>query len=102
MSKYSAIKTIADGIEFASKKEAKRYLDLKVLLRAGQISDLELQPKFPLVVSGKKVCTYVADFAYTENRKRIVEDVKGVKTPVYRLKRKLLLALVPDLDHREI
>ncbi len=102
MSKYSAIKTVIDGITFASKKEAGRYSELRLLDRAGQIKALELQPKFPLIVNGTKVCTYIADFAYQEGGKYVVEDVKGMKTPAYRIKRKLLLALEPTLDHREI
>jgi hypothetical protein len=66
-SKYAAIPTIVDGIRFASKKEARRYTELKLLERAGEITCLELQPKFPCVVNGKKVCTYIADFAYLDD-----------------------------------
>lgn len=102
MSKYGAIKTTVDNVVFASKKEAKRYSELRLLERAGQINNLELQPKFPLIVNGVKVCDYLGDFAFFENNKRVIEDVKGMKTPVYRLKRKILLALNPGIDHREI
>jgi hypothetical protein len=101
-SKYAAKPTILDGIRFASKREAGRYGELKNLERAGIISGLTLQPKFPLIVHGTKVCTYIGDFAYIEDQKCVVEDVKGFKTDAYILKRKLLLALQPGLDHREI
>lgn len=102
VSKYNASPTEVDGIRFASKREAARYGELKNLERGKIISGLTLQPKFPLIVQGKQVCTYIGDFAYMENQKFIVEDVKGFKTDVYKLKRRLLLALQPSLDHREI
>jgi len=101
-SKYSAKPTIVDGIRFASKREAARFCELKNLERAKVISGLTCQPKFPLIVQGKEVCTYIGDFAYIEDQKFVVEDVKGFKTDVYKLKRRLLLALQPGLDHREI
>ena len=101
-SKYCAKPTIVDGIRFASKAESRRYCELKNLERAGVISALTLQPKFPLEVKGVKVCTYIGDFSYVENGKLVIEDVKGVKTDAYKIKRKLLLALQPDLDHREV
>lgn len=93
MSKYHAIKTEVDGFVFASRKEANRYSQLKLLEGAGEIHNLELQPKFPLVVNGKSIGTYIADFSYVEDGELITEDVKGVKTPVYRLKKKLVQAL---------
>jgi len=102
MSKYKAVKTVVDGITFASKREAKRYSELKLLERAGQIRNLELQPKFPLVVNGQKICGYIGDFSFFEGEKRVIEDSKGVRTRAYRIKRKLLLALHPGLDHREV
>lgn len=92
-SKFGAIKTTIDGVTFDSKKEAARYQDLKLLLKANQISELELQPKFRLEVNGVKICTYIADFRYKENGKLVTEDVKGVKTPAYNLKKKLVKAL---------
>lgn len=100
--KYHARKTIIGGTIYASQKEAKRCEELKLLEKAGHIRNLDLQPKFPMIVNGVKVCTYIADAAYFENNARVIEDVKGVKTPVYRLKRKLLLALFPGIDHREV
>lgn len=96
MTKYRAVPTSVDNIRFASKKEANRYFDLKVLQRAGEISDLTCHPSFPLVVNGQKVCTYVADFSYRDRAGQlVVEDVKSkpTMTPAYRIKKKLLLAL---------
>lgn len=93
VNKYRAKRTPVDGITFASAKEARRYLELKVLQKAGVISDLRLQPRFPLSVNGFPICTYVADFAFEEAGCLVVEDAKGFKTPVYRLKAKLFAAL---------
>lgn len=93
MSKYKAIRTEVDGIMFASKKEAMRFKELKFLLQEERISDLVLQPKFPIEVCGKKICTYIADFMYNEDGKQVIEDVKGVKTSVYRIKKKLTEAI---------
>jgi hypothetical protein len=91
--KYRNQPTEVDGIKFSSKKEAKRYADLKWLLRGGQITDLKLQPRFPLKVNDKLICTYVADFEYvTAAGETVVEDVKGVQTDVFKLKRKLMRA----------
>lgn len=98
MSKYLNKKTVIDGITFDSKKEAKRYGELKLLERAGQIDTLSLQPKFTLIPSqrnadgkAERPCVYIADFMYRENGKFIVEDTKGFKTPDYVIKRKLML-----------
>lgn len=100
--KYNAAKTTIDGIEFASKREAKRYSDLKLLQRAGEISNLELQPSFPITINGQKVCTYKADFQYMTPNGMIVEDVKGFKTPAYRLKKKLVEAVYQGVKITEI
>lgn len=94
MNKYNAKKTYVDGIAFDSKKEAKRYQELKLLERGGVISDLDCQVKFELIPKqeGERPCYYVADFVYTENGKKVVEDVKGYKgNPVWIIKRKLML-----------
>lgn len=92
--KYQNRKTVVDGIKFDSAKEARRYGELKLLERAGQITGLEIQPSFRLLVNNCLICTYRADFTYQDATKaRIVEDVKGMKTPVYRLKKKLMLAI---------
>ena len=96
--KYLNRKTVVDGITFDSAKEARRYGELKLLERAGQITGLEIQPSFRLVVNNCLICTYRADFRYTTDTPHVrglvvVEDVKGIKTPVYRLKKKLMLAI---------
>lgn len=93
----------AFGLKFQSKKEAHRYAMLRLRESAGGISDLKTQVRFPLVVEGHKICTYVADFTYTEDGVQIVEDVKGGKatqTPVFRVKIKLFQALYPQ--HRVV
>jgi len=96
-SKYKNIKVTLDGFKFDSKKEARRYRDLKLLEKAGEISDLNVHPKFQIEVNGKNICTYSADFEYLHNhsKKRIVEDVKvdATKTQTYRLKKKLMEAV---------
>tara|TARA_X000000950_G_scaffold109469_1_gene137956 strand:+ start:463 stop:798 length:336 start_codon:yes stop_codon:yes gene_type:complete len=111
MTKYRAIKTVVDGITFDSKKEAKRYSELKMMEKAGIIATLRLQPEFKCMVKGKKVCTYKADFEYLMVDEEgpdgqigyyIVEDVKGFKTPVYRLKKKLVEACYPGTVIKEI
>lgn len=81
-----------DGIVFASKAEAKRYGELKLLESEGKIRDLRLQPKFPIILNEIKVCVYIADFFYEEDGGATVEDVKGMPTPLYKLKRKLVEA----------
>lgn len=101
--KYGAIPTTVDNVRFASRAEAARYRELKVLARAGKIRDLELQPRYPLVVNGITICTYVADFRYTASRLVVVEDVKSPATitPVYRLKRALMRA-VYNIEIQEV
>ena len=92
-SKYNAVKTTVDGIKFDSKAEARRYSELKLLLKAKTIADLELQPRYDFVVNGVKIGFYKADFRYKMGNRLIIEDVKGVKTPVYNLKKKLMKAI---------
>ena len=96
MSKYNNVKQVIDGITFHSKKEAERYMMLKLLERTGKISNLILQPKFEIIPKrtrndGKttRAAHYVADFQYIKDNKVIVEDVKGFKTELYKLKKKL-------------
>ena len=97
-SKYGAQPTVVDGVRFDSKKEAARYQELLMRQRAGEIHGLELQPEFPLYVwdtvnkTATHIGKYVADFTYTERDQSVVEDVKGMKTPVYRLKKKMVEA----------
>ncbi|MBS9779920.1 MAG: DUF1064 domain-containing protein [Moraxellaceae bacterium] len=105
--KYKNKPTIVDDIEFHSKKEARRYSNLKLLEQAGIISDLELQPKFDLIptlkIHGKthRKITYSADFAYTnEQGQRIIEDVKSeatAKDKVFIIKKRLM-KWVHDID----
>lgn len=91
--KFRAVKTVcAAGHKHDSKKEAARCGVLHLMLRAGEISDVRLQPTFLIEINGHKVCKYKADFAYKQNGDDVVEDVKGIKTPTYRLKAKLLRA----------
>ena len=103
MTKYLSKKTVVDNIKFDSKKEAGRYSELKLLEKAGEVKDLKLQVPFCLYVNNFKICTYKADFVYINKEdKQIVEDVKGFKTPVYRLKKKLFEALFHPLKITEI
>lgn len=94
-SKYHAKKTTVDGITFDSKREADRYLVLKDMEEDGSIEDLRSQVRYELVpafdVDGRhyRPVYYVADFVYVEDGKEVVEDVKGMRTDVYRLKSKL-------------
>ena len=98
MGKYKNRKLAIDGEVFDSQKEARRYRELALLQRAGQISDLKRQVKYELIPtqrSGGKVveksCAYIADFVYTENGETVVEDTKGFRTKDYIIKRKLML-----------
>jgi len=93
MSKYRSVKTTIDGIKFDSKKEAKRYQELKILERVGEVKSLELQPRYDLIVNTVKIGFYKADFRYIQDEKEVVEDVKGMKTPIYNLKKKLVKAI---------
>ena len=102
MSKYGNRKTVIDGIEFDSKHEAARWCELKYMERAKLIYDLQRQVPFVLIptqrdeVSGKvleRECKYIADFTYRDIKtgRLTVEDAKGCKTELYRLKKKLML-----------
>lgn len=102
MNKYRAVKVKLDGITFHSKREAARYADLLRLVKAGVIKNLILQPKFPIEINGNKICNVIGDFEYLEGRKWVVEDVKGMDTPMSRLKRKLVQAMYPTCEWRVI
>jgi hypothetical protein len=103
MSKYRNKKVLVDGVAFDSKKEAKRYRELKLMEDAGMISRLERQVKFDLLPNQKdpdgkvieRKVQYIADFVYEKNGKIIVEDVKGYRDGgayrVFVIKRKLML-----------
>lgn len=107
MSKYRNRKTQIDGITFDSKAESARYVELKLLQKAGVIRNLRLQPRFELQpafrdATGKKhrKIEYVADFAYEEDGKQVVEDCKGVKTQAFAIKQKLFLYTHRDIEFR--
>lgn len=114
MQKYRNKKYEYDGIIFDSRKEGRRYAELKVMQKAGIIHDLQIQVKFVLIpaqyeessevyTKGKKKgqkkrgkllekeCSYIADFVYYENGQQIVEDAKGMRTEVYKIKKKMML-----------
>lgn len=104
--KYKNKITEINGIKFHSKKEANRYLELKILEKAKKIKSLELQPKIPLMVNGKKIGNYIGDFRYFDIEKLefIIEDVKSpiTKTPTYRLKKKILETYEPPIEIVEV
>ena len=93
-SKYHNKWVIIDGIKFQSEKEGKRWQELRMLERAGEITLLARQVKIELVPKSNlfRAVYYVADFVYVDKRtgKTVYEDVKGVRTDVYKLKKKLL------------
>lgn len=98
MTKYKAVKTeCLHGHTHDSKIEAKRCNDLHVMEIAGTITDLIQQPEYRCEVNGKHICTYRADFLYCVQGLLVTEDVKGISTPVFNLKRKLVEALYPDI-----
>lgn len=95
--KYYNQKVTVDGITFDSKKEYRRYRELCLMERAGEIDNLERQVKFELIPQQKengkvveRACSYIADFVYNENGKQVVEDTKGIRTEAYKIKRKLM------------
>ena len=99
-SKYGARKVFLDGMLFDSMHEAKRWTELKLIQSAGKISELRRQVSFELIPKqsdekGKlleRECCYRADFVYIDSHgKTVVEDAKGVRTPEYVIKRKLML-----------
>lgn len=108
MNKYRNKKIVVDNIKFDSILEARRYNELKLLLRAGEIQDLKLQPRFLLQEGFKKngktyrKIEYVADFMYKEDSKTIVEDVKGFATKDFKIKEKLFNYIYKDLELRLI
>lgn len=115
-SKYGNKKTVVDGIAFDSAKEAKRWQELKILEKAGEISHLERQPSFklygksgPVMIKSPRYkngrhATYRADFAYfcAARNKRIIEDAKGMRTREYILKRALTEACYPAIEIIEV
>lgn len=106
--KYGNAKVTIDGRTFDSKAEAERYSQLRLLERAGVIRGLECQKVFELIPAYKKngktvrAVKYLADFVYWEKNKIIVEDVKGCRTDVYKLKKKLFEWRYPELEIKEV
>ena len=106
-SKYKNKKVVIDGIEFDSKKEAKRYQELLLMQKAGIITDLKMQvpyvlvPAFNLNKKRYRSMTYVADFVYKENGKEVVEDTKGFRTDIYKIKKKLM-AYIYQIEIKEV
>ena len=114
MNKYFNKKTTIDNINFSSKKESTRYLQLKMLVKLGHIKDLQLQPKFELQPAYKKngknirAINYMADFSYYDNQKEkyIIEDVKGfnkktgkhLSTQEFKLKKKIFEYINQDKE----
>lgn len=108
-SKYGAKKVEYNGMVFDSKRECRRYKELQILQQIGAISELRTQVKFVLIPARREADTvgkrggiikgnlierevsYIADFVYIENGKTVVEDAKGMRTPEYILKRKMML-----------
>ena len=110
--KYNANGQRIDGHWFASQSEAKRYEQLKRLVEAGKIENLELQPSYPVIHLGHPITTYRADFRYLimdeigRVQSLVVEDVKGMITDVYHIKKKLVEAQyqlkINEIPAREI
>lgn len=107
--KYRNKKVQLGGLRFDSKREAARYQVLKAREAAGEISHLELQPRFklrcgdrPVTFDSGRQAVYVADFAYFDGEKRIVEDAKGFRTPEYKLKRAIVHAMHPAVKIIEV
>ena len=98
MTKYGNHKTTIGAETFDSRKEARRWMELRLLQRAGKISKLQRQVPFELIPSQKRdgkvverPLRYIADFVYEENGETVVEDTKGMRTKEYIIKRKLML-----------
>lgn len=93
--KYGNTPVEIDGIRFASKAEGRRYSELRLLEKAGEIRGLQLQPQFQMIIEGIEICKYKADFAYWRGEERIVEDVKGAIPRDFRIISKLFRVLFP-------
>lgn len=102
VNKFSARKVTLDGFEFASAAEAKRYGELKLLQRAGEIKALGVHPAYSLIINGTPVGKFTADFAYFEGGRKIVEDVKGIVTEAASLRMRIFMALYPEHELRVI
>lgn len=92
-SKYRAVRTSCGEHMHASKKEALRCRELRLMEAGGRIEGLHQQPAYVIEIDGKFICVYRADFSYVIKGSRVIEDCKGMRTPVYRLKKKLMKAI---------
>jgi len=106
--KYNNKKITVLGIEFDSKAEGRRYSELLLLIKAGQITELELQPEYILQPSfryeGKayRSIKYTPDFRYMKDGKVVVEEVKGFADTSYKIRKRLFLFQNPDLSFYEL
>lgn len=92
--KFGAVAVVVDGIRFDSKIEARRWGDLQLLQRAGEISGLRRQVRFPLLVGEVVIGHYVADFVYTNwIGVDVIEDVKGHQTEIFKRSAKHMAAM---------
>ena len=103
--KYRAKRCTLDGYKFDSQVERDRYAVLRQQEQAGIISDLKVHPLYDLRVNGILICNYEADFSYRANnapslKRLVIEDVKAVRTPDFKIKWKLMHALYPGSDLR--
>ena len=97
--KFGAKKTEFMGMKFDSKWEAERYGQLYLMQERGEIEDLQRQVRYNIVINDQKICAYIADYTYLEpnedgEKVLIVEDAKGVETDIFRLKKKMMLAVL--------
>jgi hypothetical protein len=97
VTKYGAQKVTIDGMTFDSRAEHKRYEQLRLMALAGAIRNLQVHMRYPIDVADIRICVYVSDFDYDvvegAGLRHVVEDVKGVRTPAYKLKRALMKAV---------
>jgi hypothetical protein len=101
--KYGNRKCVWQGEKFDSKRELERHLVLLDMQKRGEISTLIRQRRYPMIVKGVEVCTYIPDWTYIERGKPdvlVCEDAKGVKTAAFVIKFKLAKALYPEIDWR--
>lgn len=116
MRKYRNVPTIVDGIKFHSKRESQRYSSLKLLEKAGEIRQLELQPVFKFSINGRPVLSrserypagrqlkMVADFRYIDVKRECIvwEDSKGARTKEFIIKKAFFEALLPGVLLEEV
>ena len=102
--KYNAVKCEYKGIKFDSKKERDRYITLEYFVFERKINNLEVHPRFDLMVNGQKIGRYTADFRYKRNGETVVEDVKSkaTKTRDYILRKKILATYTPPIHITEV